>query len=173
MVINFSTQYSSFNAWTKRNKSKFPETCHNNKLHRRVFEIGYDMIRYAVAKLLTKKLFSSTLGLLLRQVDQASSRCTSAASTLSSPAADGSGDDDRRSPRPVQFSTSPPVDAHRPRGSLSPPPALLFRHLAAAGGGQAAEKSPDGVSGLTTTSQASSQVGVVVSASLLRRHVAM
>ena len=38
-----------------------------------------------------------------------------------------SGDEDHNhnQPAPVQFSTSPPVDVHKPRRSLSPPPKLF------------------------------------------------
>jgi hypothetical protein len=49
-----------------------------------------------------------------------------------------SGDEDHNHnhPTPVQFSTSPPMDVHKPRRSLSPPPKLFGFHGQDTGSGQ-------------------------------------
>ena len=59
--------------------------------------------------------------------DQAGSgaeeRSTSTSATPVS--GDDTEDHNHNQPAPVQFSTSPPVDVHKPRRSLSPPPKLF------------------------------------------------
>ena len=66
-----------------------------------------------------------------------------------------SGDEDHNHnhPTPVQFSTSPPVDVHKPRRSLSPPPKLFgFRGQEADSGQAIPEIRPRSASGLGTYS---------------------
>eukprot|EP00090_Calanus_glacialis_P018176 TRINITY_DN28193_c0_g1_i1.p1 TRINITY_DN28193_c0_g1~~TRINITY_DN28193_c0_g1_i1.p1 ORF type:complete len:323 (+),score=66.76 TRINITY_DN28193_c0_g1_i1:36-1004(+) len=66
-----------------------------------------------------------------------------------------SGDEDHNHnhPTPVQFSTSPPVDVHKPRRSLSPPPKLFgFRGQEAESGQAIPEIRPRSSSGLGTYS---------------------
>ena len=52
-------------------------------------------------------------------------RSTSTSAGSSSCEVSGDEDHNHNQPAPVQFSTSPPVDVHKPRRSLSPPPKLF------------------------------------------------
>jgi len=62
--------------------------------------------------------------------NQGDSRSTStSAGSSSCDTPSGDEDHNHNQPTPVQFSTSPPVDVHKPRRSLSPPPKLFgFRN---------------------------------------------
>ena len=58
--------------------------------------------------------------------DERSTSTSAGSFSCSSPVSgDETEDHNHHQPAPVQFSTSPPVDVHKPRRSLSPPPKLF------------------------------------------------
>ena len=58
--------------------------------------------------------------------DERSSRTSAGSFSCSTPlSGDDNEEQNHHQPAPVQFSTSPPVDVHKPRRSLSPPPKLF------------------------------------------------